>query len=271
MSITPADREAIIALCKAHDGTHDMWKRDFRRCIVYKSYFIKYDNDDYLRFQYETQKYIHSMAIGDPSAPRVPEVVDYFTPDQCTAYLVMEFIDNTTPADNAPEKVADALRWLASVPAPAGLTIGSVGGGPARHRLFKDYRAPLLFSSKLALETYMNKALEWIPSYGRPAKISFSDDKVIFTQSDMDKSNFFLDGNGKICIIDFDTVALLPESFASYTMRSGTNLFASEVAEYLDWPRSPNQYSMARAGVIINMTSDWTLGLDKDGLPDTRG
>ncbi|KDQ10822.1 hypothetical protein BOTBODRAFT_163481 [Botryobasidium botryosum FD-172 SS1] len=268
--ITPSDRDAIISLCKIHDETHDMWKPDFRRCIVYKSYFIKYGPHGSLRFEYETQRYIHGMTIDDPSAPRVAEVIDYFSPERRMAYLVMELIDHTTPADNALEKVAAALQWLASVPAPAGLTLGSVGGGPARHKLFKHYKAPLLFSSKQALQNYMNKALEWIPPRCRPAEMSFSDDKIIFIQSDMDSSNFFLDGNGRICLIDFDGVALLPESFASHTLHSKTNPFASKVAEYLDWPRTPNLYSLGRAGTIVHMISDRTLGLDQDGLPDTR-
>ncbi|KDQ05789.1 hypothetical protein BOTBODRAFT_295108 [Botryobasidium botryosum FD-172 SS1] len=91
--------------------------------------------------------------------------------------------------------------------------------------------------------------------------MNFGDNKIIFTQPGMDKSFFFLDENGKICIPDLDTVTLLPESFASYTMRLETIPFAGEVAEHLDWPRSPIQYSMARTGAILNMMNDRTLGI----------
>ncbi|KAK0195135.1 hypothetical protein F5146DRAFT_1024339, partial [Armillaria mellea] len=157
-SIAFSDQQEIISLCQAHEEAWN-WKSDFRRCIVFKSYFLKYDSHVSLRFQCETQKYLHSMAVDDPSAPHVPEVVDYFTPKQQMAYLVMEFIDAITPADNAHEEIANALRWLSNVPTPAGVTIGSMGGGPARHRLFKDFKAPLPFSNKEALQRYMNKAL----------------------------------------------------------------------------------------------------------------
>ena len=61
------------------------------------------------------------------------------------------------PTNNAYKQVADALQWLRNVPAPAGAKIGSVGGGPARHRLFKDFEAPLLFTSNEALHNYMNE------------------------------------------------------------------------------------------------------------------
>ena len=74
----------------------------------------------------------------------------------------------------------------------------------------------------------------------------------------MDESNFSIDTEDNICIFDFEDVGILPESFASYTLSS--NKFAKKVAEYLDWPTSPNLHSMARAGAILMMSSDSTLG-----------
>lgn len=54
----------------------------------------------------------------------------------------MEYIDaKPTLARNAPEKVAQALQWLRGVPAPPNGTIGSMGGEPARHELFREYTA----------------------------------------------------------------------------------------------------------------------------------
>ncbi|KAK0505047.1 hypothetical protein EDD18DRAFT_323247 [Armillaria luteobubalina] len=108
-SITFSDQQEIISLCQAHEEAQK-WKSNLRRCIVFMSYFIKYGSHGHLRFQCETQKSIHSMAIDDTSAPHVPEVVDYLAPKHQMAYLVMEFINASTPADDAHEKVADALR-----------------------------------------------------------------------------------------------------------------------------------------------------------------
>ncbi|KAG9009868.1 hypothetical protein FRB93_005139 [Tulasnella sp. JGI-2019a] len=170
----------------------------------------------------------------------------------------MEYIKAIpTPARNAPEKVAKALQWLRGLPAPPGVTIGPMGGDYIRHSAFKDHTAPLPFISKDAFERYMNRALDWIPWANRPKHISFSDEKIVFTQFDMDESNLFTDKNERMCVIDFGAVGLLPESFASDTMRS--NLFAIEVAKYLDWPPSPNSYSMAGARAILWMISDLTL------------
>jgi serine/threonine protein kinase len=85
------------------------------------------------------QEYIHNMTVDDPSASHIPKVVDYFTVEPYKAYLIMEFVDGTTPAKNTYKEVADTLQWLRSVPAPAGAKIGFVGGGPARHDIFKDF------------------------------------------------------------------------------------------------------------------------------------
>ena len=82
----------------------------------------------------------------------------------------------------------------------------------------------------------------------------------MFTQSDMDESNFIIDMEGNMCILDFEDVGRLPESFASYTMSSGGNPFAVEVAKYLDWPTSPNLHSMARIRAMLQTLADATLG-----------
>jgi hypothetical protein len=76
----------------------------------------------------------------------------------------------------------------------------------------------------------------------------------------MDETNFFIDTTGKMCVVDFEDVGLLPESFASYTVHVSSNLFVKEVAKYLDWSRSSNLHSMVRAGAILHTISDPTLG-----------
>ncbi|KAG9023840.1 hypothetical protein FRB95_012409 [Tulasnella sp. JGI-2019a] len=97
--------------------------------------------------------YISKIANGDASAPRVPKVYDYFTNELNEHYLVMEYIEaNSTPAQNALEKLAKALQWLRDLPASPGVTIGPVGGGYIRHSAFKDHTAPLPLLSKDALE-----------------------------------------------------------------------------------------------------------------------
>jgi len=148
---------AIVARCDEHNR-QERSKSNFRRCVVFEGHFIKYGSHRSLYPQYKTQQYIANLADGDASAPHVPKVHNYFTIEDKMAYLVMEYIEAkpTLPRDT-PEKVAEALQWLRDLPAPSDVTIGPVGGGLARHKLFKNYTAPLRFSSIEALERYMNK------------------------------------------------------------------------------------------------------------------
>ncbi|KAF7343475.1 hypothetical protein MVEN_01780400 [Mycena venus] len=169
----------------------------------------------------------------------------------------MEFIefDATIPPRNAPQKVADALQWLRGVPAPSNVVIGTVGGMCLPYRVFSDYEAPFLFSSKEALERYTNKAFEWVPLRTKPPPM-----EIIFIQSDMDESNFAVDKQGSVCIFDFEVVSLLPESFASFTLHAKRSPFIDAVAGYLQWAPC-NLSSMGKAWQILNIIGDNTLGM----------
>src|SRR5882762_4038683 len=108
---------AIIVRCEENERLESS-KYNFRRCIDFAGFFIKYGSHRSLHPQYKTQQYISELANGDASAPRVPKVYDYFTPEDKMAYLVMEYIEaKPTPARDAPEKVAEALQWLRGLPA----------------------------------------------------------------------------------------------------------------------------------------------------------
>lgn len=146
---------AIVKHCEEHKELEKR-KHDFKPYVSFAGYFIRYGNRGCVYPQYKTQQYISGLAGGDASSPHIPKVYDHFT-SKHTDYLVMECIEaGLTPARDAPEKVAKALQWLRDLPAPPGVTIGPVGGGHAHSKLFKDFTAPLPFSSKEALERYMN-------------------------------------------------------------------------------------------------------------------
>ncbi len=76
----------------------------------------------------------------------------------------------------------------------------------------------------------------------------------------MHESNFFFDTNNNMCMVDFELVGVLPLSLASYTLHSGKNTFAREVAKYLDWLPTSNLYSMAQVRGILWTTGNQTLG-----------
>ncbi|KAF8328477.1 hypothetical protein F5887DRAFT_1007823, partial [Amanita rubescens] len=47
--------------------------------------------------------------------------------------------------------------------------------------------------------------------------VSFDNEPLILTQSDMDASNFGVDESGKIVLLDFSQIGWLPLSFAKFT------------------------------------------------------
>ena len=145
---------AIISACDTHESLHKH-EQDYKRCIISENFFVKFDSRSSLFPQYITQDYLFLFTARDSNAPRVPQFYYFFT-NQTTriAYLVMEYIATLAPP--SVQGVARALEWLRSVPKPPETTIGRLGGGCARHVLFKNNEAPLSFSSVVALEKYLN-------------------------------------------------------------------------------------------------------------------
>ncbi|KIM41210.1 hypothetical protein M413DRAFT_445256 [Hebeloma cylindrosporum] len=217
------------------------------------------------------QQYVFNGAEGDLNAPRVPKIHDFFISDNWMGYLVMEYIQaSPTHPEDVPEKVASALQWLRDLPPPSDTAIGSVAGPGVPYMLLKGLKAPIAFSSIEAIERYMNTALSRLPrrSRAKSKPITFSNEKFLFTQTDMHEGNFFLDMEEKMCLIDFDGVALLPESFGNQFLASRMN-FVQKVAAHLNWP-THNVESMGKAQVIIQMTGNKSLGLDENGFRKPR-
>jgi len=161
--MTPSEQAlfegTVISDCAEHDHNH-LWDDGYRRCMVIQGYFVKFDDYETLRPQVETQKYVSQRAKLDGSAPRVPEVFHFFHRDFQMGYVAMEYINlMPTPVPDLTQRVALALQWLYDLPAPPPnhVGIGPLENGRACHVLFKDYKAPLSFSSIEAIQRYLDK------------------------------------------------------------------------------------------------------------------
>lgn len=146
----------IVETCTNHQLVH-FTDDNYRACVsIGTDYFVKFGSIGTLWPEFQTQSYIFDYARSNPhpDAPRIPQVVHYFG-DSRTKYLVMEFITLTAATI---DRTTQALVWLSSVPPPPNHVIGPLGGGRIRHKFFKDYKAPLVFSSVEALQRYMRKA-----------------------------------------------------------------------------------------------------------------
>ena len=77
----------------------------------------------------------------------------------------------------------------------------------------------------------------------------------MFTQSDMDPSNFGVDQHGKTVLMDFGKIGLLPETFVAFTM-AGKRL--APIASALGLSNS-STYSMALVSPALWMVATPTL------------
>ncbi|KAJ7262661.1 hypothetical protein B0H12DRAFT_1201281 [Mycena haematopus] len=256
-STEPSAFEAAIV-----DTSH--WQElDYRACVsIGTEYIVKFGSPRTLWPEIATLLYISEYAqshADTPRMPRIPKVICHFE-HKWTMYLVMETI---TLVDTPPdlERTAEALRWLSGVPAPAGHVFGPLGGGPIRHSFFKDFKAPLVFSSIQALERYIEKGGGLFSKLAteRVGPVSLSGERLMFMQADMHPSDFGVDDHGNTVLMDFGQIAILPESFAVYAIRDRA-LLAS-----LGLSRNSNTASMAAIFSCLWMAADPKLDLNEDG------
>ena len=88
--------------------------------------------------------------------------------------------------------------------------------------------------------------------------VRFSGEPLIFTQSDMDASNFGVDDGGNTVLLDFGEIGVLPASFATFTMSLDATF--TDVAKLLGWSGSSNLASMTAISHCLWQTSDPRLG-----------
>ena len=146
---------AIITACASYEKDNYTLP-GYRRVISFANYIIKFG--DTQSFPSEVQMHDHFAKVTqkDLTAPRVPLIHHIFKHGYIT-FAVIERIQLVPAAEDVfVQKVADAVLWMRNQPCPAGVTLGPLGSGFACHEVFKDYRAPLPFTSVIALEKYLN-------------------------------------------------------------------------------------------------------------------
>ncbi|KAH9169783.1 hypothetical protein EDB89DRAFT_1982495 [Lactarius sanguifluus] len=212
----------VIAVCKEHEKQN--WRNyDYRACIyIGTNYFVKYGTREDLEPELATQEFIfnHAQQPQTPVPPRIAKILHHFVDDEVTMYLVMEHINLQVSPPDLATRIQEAIKWLSEVPLPSNPTLGPAGGGPIRHGFFKDFKAPFNIPDIGMLDEYMKKAygLLSVTAQQKVSPVSVSGERLMFTQSDMDDSNFGVDENGRTVLMDFSEVGLLPETFVAHTV-----------------------------------------------------
>jgi len=237
--------------------------------------FVKYGGHDLLD-EGSTQTFFHSLAQSDSSAPHIPAVYSAFRLEG-RHFLVMEKVDMPTlescgiAENDAIQRAASAVGWLLnqmhSIPSDMFGRI-SFRSTPVWHQFFKDHQAPVPFISSEALEKYINKALSRRPG-GRqapPPAISLSNELAIY-HSDISDHNFLYDvATGRVCIVDFQHIGVLPKPFQTFAFFNIGCPFAAAVGDHLRYQPSDVADAMAPASALLKMTAGAAdLGLNALG------
>ncbi len=118
----------------------------------------------------------------------------------------------------------------------------------------------MLIFSRASATSNLGQARTLRSTLDKPVEsVSLIGERLMFMQPDMDPSNFGVDEHGNTVLMDFGEIAMLPESFAAYTLSSNDNL--AVIARSLGLSRSPNVASMAVISSCLWMVSDPKLGV----------
>lgn len=85
-------------------------------------------------------------------------------------------------------------------------------------------------------------------------------DGLVLCPSDPHDSNFMIDDEGKLWVIDFGRTCFLPPSFVSYSLTRSPNSFIQRVANRVNYPLSTNLRAMSIASGRMLIFGDNTLG-----------
>ena len=87
--------------------------------------------------------------------------------------------------------------------------------------------------------------------------VDMGGDRLMFTQSDMDPSNFGVDQHGETVLMDFGEIGFLPETFVAFTMFS--NKWHASIALALNLSYSSGG-TMGRLSGCLVMAANTKLG-----------
>ncbi|KIM51729.1 hypothetical protein SCLCIDRAFT_18312 [Scleroderma citrinum Foug A] len=229
---------AVIAECTKHKEQNSQ-NADYQACVdIGTEYFVKHGVRRDLEPERATQEFIFAHS-NTPDAPRIARIVHHFV-DQRTMYLVMERIKLQESPPDLLARAQKAVKWLLE--------------------LFKEFKAPFEFPVAEMLDRYMKKAygLLSVTAWQKVSPVSVCGERLMFTQSDMDDSNFGVDEHERTVLMDFSEIGLLPETFVAYTLSSDNNL--GPIAASLGLSGNSNLVSMAAIAHCLGMVSDPKLG-----------
>jgi serine/threonine protein kinase len=225
---------------------------------------IQYGKDLWIKFGEDVSKdevyaQMYAFQHGDRSIVSIPEVYHWFQRDGRT-YILMEFIEgeglaqylksNPSQSDKWDAAVSAAVKNLWEFPVPKDAKPGPLGGGMPTGplwSLWRGFSVNQTFQSMEELESWINGKLQ---RSGRPERVNFSSERLIFSHGDLAQRQFIVQGS-KLFLVDFGATGFYPSCFDEVGLfslgrwydRIRSKLFPSQSANLLGmfWVRRLNQ------------------------------
>ena len=260
---------------RLHKTREHWWDDDYRACVV--NQVTSFSTTTTRLYSLKSPRSCTSPAMQ--SLRRMRHA--YFEGDQGRGYFV-EYIKllDTCPSDlpGRTEGLSSGFRGFQLPPnmswVPWGSVVSAMGSSRTIRLLCfsrasrpwsfiwtKCVRAYICSSIRHPLICNLGQVSTMLSSlHKQPVEpVRFSGEPLIFTQSDMDASNFGVDTGGNTVPLDFGEIGLFPASFAIFTMSLDVT-FTAAVAKFLGWSGSSNLALMTAISHCLWQASDPRLG-----------
>ncbi|KAM3496938.1 hypothetical protein MY10362_009692 [Beauveria mimosiformis] len=231
-------------------------------CIVKGPYTNHLDYSDRIWVKYGTtvrmaeaamQQYVYEHA--DPRVVRVPQVFDAFTitrPDGASVtHIVMENVEgddfaaysklDAQVAEQALERIANAVRHIWDLPLPPNAAIGPLGHEAPVDRFFSDVGSDRSFNNVIELQDWINIKLD---KARRPDRVELQGERLSICHCDLTPFNIRM--GEPIAIIDWGFAGIYPRAFEEFALLHQGLTFAKALHRQLFGPK-PSKHMRALA------------------------
>ncbi|KAH8719904.1 hypothetical protein HC256_000312 [Beauveria bassiana] len=199
------------------------------------------------------QRYVYEHA--DPRIVRIPQVFDAFTitePDGASVtYIVMENVEgghfgayskwDPQEAEQAIERIANAVRHVWDLPLPPNAAIGPLGHERPVDSFFSDIGSDRAFNNAIELQDWINNKLN---DAGRPDRVILEGERLSICHCDLTPFNVKM--CEPIAIIDWGFAGIYPRAFEEFAMLNQGMAFANTLCRQLFGPK-PSKHMRAMA------------------------
>ncbi|KAK3941435.1 hypothetical protein QBC46DRAFT_382684 [Diplogelasinospora grovesii] len=172
-----------------------------------------------------------------------------------TAAKLLENVQDSTAKQRVYRGVASALDALYRIPVPLESRPAAVDGGLIRHPLFDEQQAPRHYQSVEQLEQHLNNFLAVTKRKERVRELAR--EPMIFCYSDIWLENFIIGKDGRVSVVDFADVSILPASFANFALSGTSSKIRCDIST---WVNVPATTGVDNTNALIAVSGPMVMG-----------